>query len=45
MFSLIWLFIEWFIDFLPSWVKLVTGIIAALHFLGTVLFLASAKEL
>lgn len=50
MFSLIWLFIVWFIDFLPLWVKLVTGITAAFYLSGKVLFgvckfLATVREL
>lgn len=50
MFSLIWLFIVWFIDFLPLWVKLVTAIIAAFYlsgklFLNMCKFFATVREL
>ena len=43
-------FIVWFIDFLPLWVKLVTGITAAFYLSGKVLFgvckfLATVREL
>lgn len=49
MFAFIWLFIVWFIDFLPSWVKVVTVVLAIMYILwkfllGVLKFISNAKE-
>lgn len=33
MFSVVWLFVVWFLGFLPLWVKIVTACIAGIGFI------------